>query len=126
ILYIALGGALGALSRAGVSHALADTTIEQRFPLATMLVNLAGCFLIGLVMTFVANTLDDATGRMVHALVCTGFLGGLTTFSTFAWQTNQLTSSAFWLAALNVGISVVLGVLLVAAGSGVANMAWKR
>lgn len=86
ILAVAVGGALGSCLRFGVSRLL--PTPSGGVPWSTVAVNLCGCLLIGLVVGWGAGRghFDDRA----RALVVTGFLGGLTTFSAFGLETVQL------------------------------------
>jgi fluoride exporter len=78
-LLFALGGGLGAVARFGAGHLL-----PQRWPLATLVVNVTGSFLLGALLTEVAAQ----PGYLRQLLI--GFTGGFTTFSTFATQTLNL------------------------------------
>jgi CrcB protein len=106
LLAVALGGALGAAARYGLSgwlHALTGMI----FPIGTLGVNVAGSFVIGLV-------LHMATDRFILPLetrlfLTTGLCGGLTTFSTFSYETFALLEDQQWLAA---GGNTLLNVLL--------------
>lgn len=95
-LAVALGGALGATARYGLSGWLhAATGIV--FPIGTLAVNVAGSFVIGLV-------LHAATDRYTlppeaRLFLTTGLCGGLTTFSTFSYETFSLLEEQQWLAA---------------------------
>lgn len=83
-LLVMLGGSLGAASRYGVSL-LTARLFGPQFPYGTMVVNLAGCFLIGLLFA-----LADRSRLLtpdVRLLLITGYLGALTTFSTFSLET---------------------------------------
>ena len=83
-LLVMLGGSLGAASRYAVSL-LTARLFGPQFPYGTMLVNLAGCFLIGLLFA-----LADRSRLLtpdVRLLLITGYLGALTTFSTFSLET---------------------------------------
>ena len=83
-LLVMLGGSLGAATRYGVSLLTARLWGPQ-FPYGTMVVNLAGCFLIGLLFA-----LADRSRLLtpdVRLLLITGYLGALTTFSTFSLET---------------------------------------
>jgi fluoride exporter len=110
LLTIALGGALGALARYAVSE-----WFVRRFPAGTLLVNVVGCLLIGLVMGI---SIERAwLSHNARLFFVTGFLGALTTFSTFGWQTYSLAEKQdFLLAGLNVALNVVLGLVAVAIG----------
>ena len=119
ILFVAAGGAVGAVTRYVVSHAVAAATRSQ-FPWGTFVVNAAGCFAIGVLMV--------GTSRLVHhpnsqAMLVTGFIGALTTFSTFSLETVILMErQAYWQAAANVLLSLAIGVVFVLAGGGLARL----
>jgi fluoride exporter len=84
LLLVMAGGALGAASRYGISL-LAVKMWGTRFPWGTLTVNLAGCFLIGLLFGL-SDRVRMLTPEM-RLLLITGFLGALTTFSTFSMET---------------------------------------
>jgi CrcB protein len=81
---VMLGGSLGAASRYGIGL-LAAKTWGTQFPWGTLTVNLIGCFLIGLIFAL-ANRVHLLTPDM-RLLLITGFLGALTTFSSFSLET---------------------------------------
>src|SRR5260221_4582925 len=106
-LVVAIGGALGAVSRYGVALLVAAFW-RSDFPLATLLINVPGSFILGLFSTFAAER--TALDPMWRLLVATGFVGAYTTFSTFEYETQRLTESgALWWGALNVVTSVAAG-----------------
>ncbi len=103
LLWIALGGALGSVLRA-----LAGYALQARFPWATLLVNVAGSFAIGFVMTRLGG-LEAVAAARTQAFVVVGFCGGFTTFSTFSWQTlEQLQRGQLGAALANIALSLVL------------------
>lgn len=106
VLCIALFGALGCLSRYWLSGWV-YTVVGRSFPYGTLVVNIAGAFLIGLIMEFsLRSTLVPPTLRIGLTI---GFLGGLTTFSTFSYETFRLLEEGdFLFAAANVLVSVVV------------------
>jgi CrcB protein len=108
VVAIAIGGALGAVSRyflsARVTHLLG-----LGFPYGTLVVNLLGCFLLGLLVELFALKLS--VPRPLQAMLTTGFMGAFTTFSTFSMETVLLVERQnILLAALYVAVSVVLGI----------------
>jgi len=116
-LLIFLGGGLGSLARWGLSESiqqLAEKTSLHRFPVGILFCNVLGSFLIGCLIGHYATRVIPA---WVFPLLATGFLGGFTTFSTFAKDTHFLwTSGLTHLAFLKIILSVVLGILAVFIG----------
>jgi CrcB protein len=112
-LLAALGGALGALARWGLAEVLPS---PGGWPWATLLVNLTGCLLLGLLIAVVAVRLPEA--RWPRPFLAVGVLGGFTTFSAFAVEVvEQVDAGAALLAAAYVLASVVGGIGAVALGA---------
>ena len=106
LLAVAIGGALGALARFGVSTAVA-AAFGTRFPLGTLVVNVAGSFAMGWLFALFAGRMDISPE--LRLLVTTGLLGAFTTFSTFSVETLVLLQADRWVAgAANVLLSVAL------------------
>lgn len=112
-----IGSGLGGATRFLVSKGFERFTLSGKigghilvFPWATFAVNVIGCFLIGLVYGWSAKNPDISEGTKV--LLTTGFLGGLTTFSTFSHETFVLFSHGnTGLAIINIVFSLILGIL---------------
>jgi CrcB protein len=85
VLLVMAGGSIGALSRYGVAL-LAIRLFGSRFPWGTLIVNLAGCFLIGLSFAL-AERGSGVMNPSIRLFFVTGYLGALTTFSTFSVET---------------------------------------
>jgi CrcB protein len=110
---IALGGAIGAWARWGVARLLPHD--GGQFPWATLVTNVVGCFLIGVLMVLVVERWP--AHRLVRPLLGTGVLGGFTTFSTYAVDTRTLVAAdRDGLAAAYLVGTLVLGLLAVATG----------
>ena len=117
LLWIALGGSLGALSRHGLS-VLAHRLLPSKFPWGTLAANLSGCFLIGVLWVVAA---EYSFSQNVRVFVFTGGIGSLTTFSTYGLESLLLLREGRIMVGLgNVLISNVLGLALVALGIGCA------
>ena len=110
-ILIGIGGMIGTLLRYWLSGVVARRYGET-FPTGTIFVNMLGCFAAGAVFYLTEERfLVDPTLRTV---VLIGLLGGFTTFSSFGLQTlTLLRDGELGLAVLNVGISNVLGLLMV-------------
>ena len=88
---------------------------RRDFPLATLLINVSGCFVLGFFSTFATER--SALDPVWRLFVATGFVGAYTTFSTFEYETQRLTESgALWWGALNVISSVAAGYAAVQLG----------
>jgi CrcB protein len=119
ILLIALFGAVGTLARYGL-QGLVQVRTGGTFPYGTLLVNLSGCFFLGLITQFTMNRMVISPDWRVAIAV--GFFGGYTTFSSFGWETAKMMEDGEWLrASAYVASSVVAGLFLSAAGIRLAN-----
>jgi CrcB protein len=111
-LYVALGGAAGSLLRYAAGQAL-DPARPGAFPWHTFAVNVVGSLLLGLVVALVPR--DDP--HHLRALLAVGFCGGLTTFSTFGYETvSLLQSRAYAVALAYAGGSFILALLAIVIG----------
>lgn len=122
-LWIGLGGAGGTLLRYAISL-WAPRLFGTTFPAATLVVNLLGSFLIGAIMHVgLTTTMISPTTRLA---LTTGVMGGLTTYSTFNYETIQLVRSGAWaVGVLNVGVTfvgcLVAGVLGLVVGKAIVG-----
>lgn len=118
-LLVFVGGTLGTLGRYGIADAVDDTL----FPLATFVVNVTGSFALGaLLAALLVRDHDRGHRWSVRLLVGTGFLGGYTTYSALAVQTDALLRSDHVAIGLAYGIgTVVTGLLAAFAGIAVGR-----
>ncbi len=112
VALVALGGAFGAMARFGISSMVVRYS-NVSFPLGTMIANVIGCFLMGLL---IGSRIGERMPWCKYHLGV-GFLGALTTFSTFSVETLDLFRQERWASAgTNVGASLLLGLIAVAVG----------
>jgi fluoride exporter len=115
ILLVMVGGSLGALSRYGVSL-LAAKLFGTRFPWGTLIVNLSGCFLIGLSFAWAERGLG-IMNPSIRLFFATGYLGALTTFSTFGLETvNSIRAGTYLVTVANLFANNIIGAALVFLG----------
>ena len=104
VMWVLLAGGLGSAARYLIGH-WAATALGVGFPYGTLIVNLVGCFALGLVVAVAGSWHGD-----VRAAIAAGFLGGFTTYSSFNQETlTMLTGGAASVAVLNVLITLAGG-----------------
>jgi fluoride exporter len=104
ILLVALGGAVGSIARYLMASRIQVAT-GWEFPLGTVLVNILGCFLIGILYVLLVARPDPR--HELRALLMTGVMGGFTTFSSFSLETVTMAMNGnYGGATLNVVVSV--------------------
>ena len=110
-LVTVLAGAVGAVIRYLISRALAG---RSRFPWAVFAVNVVGSAIGGVIVGLAVN---GGVSSDIRLILVTGLCGGLTTFSTWSVETIQLVHEGKWrIAALSVGMNLVLGIGAAALG----------
>ena len=108
-IWVGAAGALGSVAR----YAIGLNVDQQRFPWATLAINLTGAFALGLFLTLGLGRLSPS----VMTPVAVGLIGGYTTFSTFAWEGFTIgRSGRAGVAFVYVAVSVVGGLLTAGAG----------
>ena len=119
-LAIAIGGILGCWARYAVTN-LVQAIWGRAFPYGTLSINVLGSFLMGFL--FFATLERLAVGPYIRVGILTGFVGGFTTFSTFAMETLLLAEQGeIGKGVAYVGLSVVLGLMAAFAGAYLARI----
>lgn len=119
LLLVGSGGFLGSIARYLLGGFVLHSTGAARFPFATLVVNVTGCLAIGAIAGFAERASVFAPSTRLFLI--TGFLGGYTTFSAFAYETVFLAREHAWVSAVaNVIAQMALGLLAVVAGYRVA------
>jgi CrcB protein len=115
-LLVALGGAIGSVARAWVG-VTAVRLVGASFPWSTMVINVVGSAIIGIVAASALSPTRTLITQEVRIFLMVGFCGGFTTFSSFSLQTFELLREGRPAAALaNIALSVVLCIMATAAG----------
>ena len=119
LLWIALGGAFGALARYGVGG-FVQSRMNAIFPYGTLIVNLSGCLIMGIVTGLITDQV--LVSPTIRYLVPIGFIGAYTTFSTFELETYRAIESGAWLiGATYAAISVFVGFFAIWLGFAIAR-----
>ena len=121
-LLVGAGGFVGAICRYGIAQ-LSRFAWATSFPVGTLIANLLGCFLIGILI----GSGRAETNHSLRLSFGVGFLGALTTFSTFSAETiNHAQSGGVWHAALNVAANLIIGLLAVVVGIAIGQRFFQR
>ena len=106
IVFVGLGGFIGASTRYLISL-YASKLFTSKIPIGTLTVNILGSFIIGIVMELTLKT--SLISPHMKLFLTTGFLGGLTTFSTFSYETMELIEKGeLLLAIFNIALNLLL------------------
>lgn len=118
-LFVAIGGAFGAISRFAVSNWVAEW-LGSTLPYGTFVANITGALFLGFIMTLATE--QARVSSDMRLLIATGFIGAYTTFSTFTWESMQLlTHGRLWDGILNIALSLIVGLLAILAGTVLAR-----
>ncbi len=118
--FIAIGGALGSITRYWVGSEVADR-MGTKFPYGTFFINISACVIIGFSLTLLAKRAELSPAW--RFLVPVGFVGAYSTFSTYEWETlSSIRTGAFFIAALYAVSSLLLGLVAVWFGSLIAEI----
>ena len=120
IFLVAIGGMVGAVGRYLVTQ-FSSQYLGVHFPYGTLIVNIVGCFVIGVVMGLITEKM--LLNENMRLLLVVGFAGGLTTFSAFSFDTVHLfQQNQIFLSALNVFANMILGFGATLAGLAAVRM----
>ena len=115
IILAGVGGFIGAVLRYLISGYVQNLTHSVAFPHGTLVVNVSGCFLIG-ILSHLFESYAGFTSE-IRFLLMVGLLGSFTTYSTFGNETiNLLQDQRFFLALMNIGTHIILGLSAVLIG----------
>ena len=112
---VGFGGAVGSIARWQMSSLILRNTLDWRFPLGTLIVNILGCLIIGLLAGLAVK--ENYFTNEMRLLLFTGLMGGFTTFSSFGLETFYLLKRGEYLmASSNIVLSVTLGMFVLILG----------
>jgi fluoride exporter len=107
LLWLALAGSAGTLARYGLGGLVARWN-HGSFPWETLVVNMLGCLLFGVIWSLAMER--NLIGPETRVILLVGFMGAFTTFSSFAFETGQLMRDGQWLLAFaNMAAEMILG-----------------
>lgn len=120
LLLVGIGGFAGAVARRVVDLWVSDRA-GAAFPFGTLVVNLTGAFLLGLLYAWATER--DVLPREIRGPVMIGFIGAYTTFSTLMLESWRLVEDGAWVLGLaNIGASMALGIVVVVGGLAVGRL----
>ena len=121
IILVGIGGGTGSILRYLTSY-LVVRYFDKPFPLPTFIVNMLGCFAMGLLIGIIGRHLPIESD--LRNLLLVGFCGGYTTFSAFAYENTSLLQSHHYLTLISyIALSVILGMALLWLGLTITRQA---
>lgn len=119
-LWVALGGALGSVTRFSVGSAVASR-MGTRFPYGTFIINITACLIIGFSLEYLGRNVELPPAW--RYLIPVGFVGAYSTFSTFEWEIlSNLQLGAFLIAGVYLCLSILLGLIATWCGLTLAKL----
>jgi len=124
IFLVGAGGFIGAILRYLISGLVQGLTQSVAFPHGTLVVNVTGCFLIG-ILSYMVESQAGMTPEL-RLLMMVGILGSFTTYSTFSAETiTLLQDQRIFLGLMNIGLHLVLGLSAVLLGRFAIILIWR-
>jgi CrcB protein len=124
LVLVGIGGSIGAIARYKLGGFVLHRSEALDFPLSTFLVNVLGCFVIGVLAALVER--HDLFSPATRLFLFTGLLGGFTTFSAFGYEATFLIRRGLvWVASFYAVGSVALGIAGVWLGMTLTNLFWR-
>lgn len=121
VLYVGIGGFIGAISRFLLSRSVQQLFSSTVFPFGTAAVNIIGCFLIGFLNG--ADQIKQIFNPNIRLLLFVGVLGGFTTFATFGYETAELLKNNYTASGIiNILVQVAVGLAGVWVGGQTAKL----
>ena len=118
VFYVGIGGFLGTVVRY-LTYICVSRYFAFAFPLATLVVNIVGCFALGMISAFAER---QSISPQILPMISVGVIGGFTTFSAFGMETVSLWKNAYApLALINIGANLILGLGAVMLGHSLAK-----
>ena len=115
LMIIGAGGFLGSVARYLTSKYIQDNLVLT-FPIGTLVVNIVGCFILGIIYGFMER--GELFSQEMRVFLTIGFCGGFTTFSTFAFENASLLRDGnFIQSALYIALSVFAGIVALYIGN---------
>ena len=106
LILVFVGGGVGSIARYGIGKAV-QSLLQSNFPLATLIANVVSCGVMAFVPFYFKE--NPAFENVFKTFIFIGFCGGLSTFSTFSYETFQLLKQGQWaFALLNIGLSIIM------------------
>ena len=105
ILYVFIGGGIGCVTRYGISAGLKNSSFT--LPVATLLANVIACIIFAIVL--MAYKTQNISSDSFKLVLLTGFCGGLSTFSTFSYESMELVKNGNYMwACANIALNIIL------------------
>ena len=110
LLLVGLGGFIGSTARYGLSRFIDEAALTRNFPYATLIINIAGSLLLGIIYGITLKRADNP--ESINLVLGVGLCGGFTTFSSFAWENLLLLEQRDIVGSIFYSLSSLIGAML--------------